>query len=56
MQVTETLAEGLKREIKVVIPKQEMEAQLNVRLADATIRRRAVFTRPVSTSTSTIGM
>jgi trigger factor len=35
MQVTETLAEGLKREIKVVIPKADMEAELNVRLADA---------------------
>jgi trigger factor len=35
MQVTETLAEGLKREIKVVIPKQEMEQKLNERLANA---------------------
>jgi trigger factor len=35
MQVTETLSEGLKREIKVVIPAQEMEQKLNERLADA---------------------
>ncbi|MBB4347883.1 MULTISPECIES: trigger factor [Rhizobiaceae] len=46
MQVTETLAEGLKREIKVVIPKQEMEAQLNVRLADAKDKVRINGFRP----------
>jgi trigger factor len=46
MQVTETLAEGLKREIKVVIPKQDMEAQLNVRLADAKDKVRINGFRP----------
>lgn len=35
MQVSETLVEGLKRELKVVIPAKDMEAQLNERLADA---------------------
>jgi trigger factor len=34
MQVIETLAEGLKREIKVVIPAKDMEAQMNERLED----------------------
>ena len=46
MQVTETLAEGLKREIKVVIPKQEMEQELNVRLADAKDKVRINGFRP----------
>src|SRR6188768_1998733 len=46
MQVTETLAEGLKREIKVVIPKQDMEAELNVRLADAKDKVRINGFRP----------
>ncbi len=46
MQVTETLAEGLKREIKVVIPKRDMEAQLNVRLADAKDKVRINGFRP----------
>lgn len=35
MQVTETLAQGLKREIKVVIPAKDMEARMNERLEDA---------------------
>ncbi len=46
MQVTETLAEGLKREIKVVIPKQDMEAQMNLRLADAKDKVRINGFRP----------
>src|SRR5262249_31348468 len=32
MQVTETLAEGLKREFKVVVPAQELDERLNTRL------------------------
>ncbi|MDQ0320218.1 trigger factor [Pararhizobium capsulatum DSM 1112] len=35
MQVIETLAEGLKRELKVVIPAKDMEARMNERLEDA---------------------
>jgi trigger factor len=35
MQVTETLAEGLKRELKVMVPAKDMEAQLNEKLAEA---------------------
>jgi trigger factor len=35
MQVTETLNTGLKREIRIVVPKDDMEARLNKRLADA---------------------
>src|SRR5690606_35570153 len=35
MQVTETLNEGLKREIQVVVPAAEMEAKLLERLEDA---------------------
>ena len=46
MQVTETLAEGLKREIKVVIPAQEMEQKLNERLADAKSKVRINGFRP----------
>jgi len=34
MQVIETLAEGLKRELKVVIPAKDMEAQMLVRLEE----------------------
>jgi trigger factor len=34
MQVIETLAEGLKRELKVVIPASDMEAQMNERLEE----------------------
>ncbi len=32
MQVTETLNEGLKREIKIVVPKEDMTAQLDAKL------------------------
>ena len=32
MQVTETLNEGLKRELKVVVPRGDMDAKLNERL------------------------
>ena len=32
MQVTETVNEGLKRELKIVVPKADMEAKLNERL------------------------
>jgi len=46
MQVTETLAEGLKREIKVVVPAQEMEQKLNERLADAKNKVRLNGFRP----------
>ena len=35
MQVTETLSEGLKREIKVVVPAKDMETRMNERLLDA---------------------
>lgn len=35
MQVTETLAEGLKRELKVVVPAKDMETQLNMKLVEA---------------------
>jgi trigger factor len=34
MQVIETLAEGLKRELKVVIPAKDMEARMNERLEE----------------------
>ena len=46
MQVIETLAEGLKREIKVVIPAKDMEAQMNERLEDAKGRIRINGFRP----------
>lgn len=46
MQVIETLAEGLKRELKVVIPAKDMEAQMNERLADAKDRVRINGFRP----------
>ena len=46
MQVIETLAEGLKREIKVVIPAKDMEAQMNERLAEAKDRVRINGFRP----------
>ena len=35
MQVTETLAEGLKRELKVVVPAADMASQMNEKLAEA---------------------
>src|SRR3954471_12694677 len=34
MQVQETLAEGLKREFKVVVPAAELDAKVDTRLAD----------------------
>ncbi|MGN6549984.1 MAG: trigger factor [Pararhizobium sp.] len=46
MQVTETLSEGLKREIKVVIPAKDMEVRMNERLADAKDRVRINGFRP----------
>ena len=35
MQVTETKAEGLKREIEVVVPASDLEARLQTRLHEA---------------------
>ena len=35
MQVSETLNEGLKREIKVVVPKADLQSRLGDRLEDA---------------------
>ena len=46
MQVIETLSEGLKRELKVIIPAKDMEAQMNERLADAKDRVRINGFRP----------
>lgn len=46
MQVIETLAEGLKREIKVVIPAKDMEQQMNERLAEAKDKVRINGFRP----------
>ena len=46
MQVTETLSEGLKREIKVVIPARDMEVKMNERLADTKDRVRINGFRP----------
>ena len=46
MQVIETLAEGLKREIKVVIPAKDMESKLNERLADVKDKVRINGFRP----------
>ena len=46
MQVTETLSEGLKREIKVVIPANDMESQMNERLIDAKDKVRLNGFRP----------
>ncbi len=46
MQVIETLAEGLKREIKVVIPAKDMEAQMNERLEGVKDRVRINGFRP----------
>ncbi|OJU03962.1 trigger factor [Metarhizobium album] len=46
MQVIETLAEGLKREIKVVIPAKDMEARMNERLAEAKDKIRINGFRP----------
>ena len=46
MQVTETLNEGLKREIKVVVPAADMESWLKDRLADASTKARINGFRP----------
>ncbi|HEV7418059.1 MAG TPA: trigger factor [Tianweitania sediminis] len=46
MQVTETLNEGLKREIKVVVPASDMEARLSGRLTEAQGKARINGFRP----------
>ena len=46
MQVTETLAEGLKREYKVVVPAAELDAKVNQRLDDLKGRVRINGFRP----------
>ncbi|WP_176083221.1 trigger factor [Martelella sp. HB161492] len=46
MQVTETLAEGLKREIKVVVPADDLKARMNERLAEAKDKVRINGFRP----------
>ncbi len=46
MQVTETLSEGLKREIKIVVPAKDMESQMNERLLDAKDKVRLNGFRP----------
>ncbi|OAP34531.1 trigger factor [Sinorhizobium glycinis] len=46
MQVIETLAQGLKRELKVVIPADEMETRMNERLAEVKDRVRINGFRP----------
>lgn len=46
MQVTETLNDGLKREIKVVVPATDMEQRLNGRLTDAQGKARINGFRP----------
>lgn len=46
MQVIETLAEGLKREIKVVIPAADMKSRLDERLVDAKDKVRINGFRP----------
>ncbi|MDO9415368.1 trigger factor [Pararhizobium sp.] len=46
MQVIETLADGLKRELKVVIPAKDMQARMNERLADAKDKVRINGFRP----------
>ena len=46
MQVTETLAEGLKRELKIVVPAQDMASQLNEKLAEAKGKMRINGFRP----------
>lgn len=46
MQVTETLSEGLKRELKVVVPAKDMESQMNAKLADAKDKVRINGFRP----------
>ena len=46
MQVIETLAEGLKREIKVVISAKDMEGRMNERLAEVKDKVRINGFRP----------
>lgn len=46
MQVTETLNEGLKREIKVVVPAKDMESRLSGRLSEAQGKARINGFRP----------
>lgn len=46
MQVIETLAEGLKREIKVVVPAKDMEQRMNERLAEVKDKVRINGFRP----------
>ena len=46
MQVTETLNAGLKREIKVTVPAQDLEAKLMARLTDAKSKVRINGFRP----------
>lgn len=46
MQVIETLADGLKRELKIVIPAADMKARLDERLVDAKDKVRINGFRP----------
>src|SRR6185312_5853611 len=46
MQVTETSSEGLKREYKIVVPKGDLEARRNSRLAELKDRVRINGFRP----------
>ena len=46
MQVTETLAEGLKREYRVVVPVAELDAKVNERLTELKDRVRINGFRP----------
>ena len=52
MQVIETLAEGPKREIKVIIPAKDMEQRMNERLADVKDKVRINGFRPGKVPTS----
>jgi len=52
MQVTETLNEGLKREIKVVVPAGDLEAKLSERLETARGRAKINGFRPGTASPS----
>ena len=46
MQVTETLSEGLKRELKIVVPAADMASQMNEKLAEAKGKMRINGFRP----------
>ncbi len=46
MQVTETLSEGLKRELKITVPAKDMESRMNEKLADAKDKVRINGFRP----------